>query len=40
MNYLKATGFKVGLLLNFGNPSLEFDRYVWSDRWNPLIQEE
>ena len=39
MNYLKATGFKVGLLLNFGNPSLEFQRYVWSDRWNPMIQE-
>jgi GxxExxY protein len=34
LNYLKATGFKVGLLLNFGNPSLEFYRYVWSDRWN------
>jgi GxxExxY protein len=40
MNYLKATGFKVGLLLNFGNPSLEFDRYVWSTRWNPPSQEE
>ena len=39
MNYLKATGFRVGLLLNFGNPSLEFQRYVWSDRWNPMIQE-
>src|SRR5205807_6683317 len=35
LNYPKATGFKVGLLLNFGSPSLEFDRYVWSDRWNP-----
>jgi hypothetical protein len=39
LNYLRATGFKAGLLLNFGNPSLEFDRYVWSDRWNPSSQE-
>ena len=35
LNYLKATGFKAGLLLNFGNTSLTFDRYVSSDRWNP-----
>jgi hypothetical protein len=40
LNYLKATGFKAGLLLNFGNPSLEFDRYVWSDRWNPSSREK
>jgi GxxExxY protein len=40
MSYLKATGFKVGLLLNFGNPSLEFQRYVRSDRWNPRSEEK
>lgn len=40
MNYLKATDFKVALLLNFGNPSLEFNRYIWNDRWNPLTQAE
>ena len=40
MNYLKTTSFKVGLLLNFGNPLSEFDRYVWSDRWNPRIQDK
>jgi GxxExxY protein len=34
MSYLKATGFKIGLLLNFGNSSLEFERYVRSDHWN------
>jgi GxxExxY protein len=39
LNYLKATGFKAGLLLNFGNPSLEFDRYVWNDSWNPSSRE-
>lgn len=26
VNYLKATGIEIGLLLNFGTPSLEFHR--------------
>ena len=29
LNYLKATGMKVGLLLNFGRPKLEWKRLVW-----------
>lgn len=29
LNYLKGTGYRVGLLLNFGTPSLEHKRRVW-----------
>lgn len=29
MNYLKATGIKVGLLLNFGTPKVGVRRIVW-----------
>jgi GxxExxY protein len=32
LNYLKASGLAVGLLLNFGAPSLEHKRYVWSPK--------
>lgn len=28
INYLKATGIEVGLILNFGNPRLQFRRYT------------
>jgi GxxExxY protein len=29
LNYLKATGLKRGLLINFGAPSLQHKRLVW-----------
>ena len=30
IHYLRATGFTVGLLVNFGNPSLYIKRLVWT----------
>jgi len=30
-NYLKATGLKLGLLVNFGKPSLEYKRIVCTE---------
>jgi GxxExxY protein len=32
INYLKATGLKVGLLINFGSKSLEHKRFVYNLR--------
>ncbi|MBC8335128.1 MAG: GxxExxY protein [Anaerolineales bacterium] len=29
LNYLKATGFYRGLLINFGTKSLKYKRFVW-----------
>jgi GxxExxY protein len=30
LNYLKATGIQVGLLVNFKNPKVEIKRMVWN----------
>jgi GxxExxY protein len=32
LNYLKASGFEVAILINFGGPSLEFKRIVNTER--------
>ena len=32
INYLKATGLKIGLLINFGTRSLEYKRFVYNLR--------
>ncbi len=37
MNYLKATGLTVGLLLNFGTPRLGVRRIVWGYDGNQSI---
>lgn len=31
INYLKTTGFKLGLLVNFGGPKLYIKRLVWTE---------
>ena len=38
LTYLRSSGFKVGLLLNFGLPSLEQRRWVMGDRRSDLNQ--
>jgi hypothetical protein len=40
MNYLKTSGMKLGLLINFGHhPLIKSIRIVSDDRWNLPLSE-
>jgi GxxExxY protein len=34
LNYMRAGDLRTGLLLNFGTPSLQFKRFIWTPREN------
>ena len=36
LHYLKATGQEVGLLINFGGPSLEYERLILGEQNQPV----
>jgi GxxExxY protein len=40
IHYLKATGVEVGLLVNFGNPKLEFKRCHWDHQGLHMREQE
>ncbi len=39
LNYLKATGLEVGLLLNFGTPSLQHKRFIRNSNWSKIASQ-
>jgi GxxExxY protein len=35
LNYLKSTGYQIGLLINFGSTSLQYKRLIHGSSWRP-----
>ena len=40
LNYLKASGREIGLLLNFGAPSLDYKRFIWTVQSSQSAQKK
>lgn len=39
LNYLKSTGFQLGLLINFSSPKLYIKRLIWNNQRKSVINQ-